>query len=929
MTKYALVVGVSDYQFNFNLFPQAIKNAEAIEEVLLAPEFGKFERNNIKFLANPERQTIEKAIKELFSARQTDDLVMFFFSGRIIKDRAGRLYLAAQNTRTTRRGTLIRSSAITAKFLRRKIDSCKSKRKAIFFDSCFNFLNDDDDKIVNIEKELLARYSAIATSASSDRYCFGSPGQEISPYTYYLVEGIKSAEADLDYDGSISIKELHQYAKEKVQQINPQVEPEIYLPPQNSSLELLKVYINNPEEKYFQNVLKNSIDGQITLTGRKNLDALKKRFNLSQARAEEIEARVVQTLEEELQQKLARFELDFTEALKQEISPSEADFERLKENLQIILGLTDEQTREIATKVKSEVETYKKHLETYERKLLAAMRQENPLSQITRQKLERMQTLWKLSDRDVALAESRMTFEMKSYSEKLLEYEAELTKAIQQEQPLSPYKRNSLIEKQKSLGILDEDIAEIQSRLSSEIEASKQKLQKYKQVLALAIENNYPLTEDIRDRLREVQEILKLSDEDVIKIESQIIREKRLNQSLIQPKLSTNLLPTTDITNKIVPVSKTNKSSTLNRINLPIPSNQLNKINLPNLAELASFLKKINLNRRSYLKWMFFLIVGGFSSFLAKLFINWVAQTNRTDSTLPNRDKAPSLLKNPPVNLVKNEERSFEVVTIDSLGKEISRTTEKAKYLSEDLGQGIELEMIYVPAGNFLMGTPTTEVRSRNSERPQHQVRVKAFLMGKYQVTQAQWRQVANLPQIERNLKFNPSHFKGDDLPVEQISWYEAIEFCKRLSQKTGHKYRLPSEAEWEYACRAGTNTPFHFGSTITTNLANYNGRYVYNNIGLKGRFRGRTTTVGSFSANAFGLYDMHGNVWEWCQDTWHDNYRNAPTDGSPWISNNARSYVIRGGSWSKDPTGCRSGHRESHHTGGYKTLGLRVVREI
>jgi formylglycine-generating enzyme required for sulfatase activity len=143
--------------------------------------------------------------------------------------------------------------------------------------------------------------------------------------------------------------------------------------------------------------------------------------------------------------------------------------------------------------------------------------------------------------------------------------------------------------------------------------------------------------------------------------------------------------------------------------------------------------------------------------------------------------------------------------------------------------------------------------------------------MKKFEVTQEQYQQI---------MGSNPSNFKGAKRPVEKVSWNDAVEFCKKLSQKTRHKYRLPSEAEWEYACRAGTTTPFHFGETITTELTNYDGDYTYAS-GLKGKYRKQTTEVGTFPPNAFGLYDMHGNVWEWCQDTWHDSYKGAPTDGS------------------------------------------------
>ena len=155
----------------------------------------------------------------------------------------------------------------------------------------------------------------------------------------------------------------------------------------------------------------------------------------------------------------------------------------------------------------------------------------------------------------------------------------------------------------------------------------------------------------------------------------------------------------------------------------------------------------------------------------------------------------------------------------------------------------------------------------------------------------------------------NPSGFSGAKRPVEKVSWDNAVDFCRKLSQKTGREYRLPSEAEWEYACRAGTTTPFHFGETITTELANYNGTdpYAYE---PKGKYLERTTDVGIFPPNAFGLYDMHGNVWEWCQDDLHDNYIGAPKDGSVWESQGGDTKVLRGGSWFNPPQYSRSASR-------------------
>ena len=241
----------------------------------------------------------------------------------------------------------------------------------------------------------------------------------------------------------------------------------------------------------------------------------------------------------------------------------------------------------------------------------------------------------------------------------------------------------------------------------------------------------------------------------------------------------------------------------------------------------------------------------------------------------------------------------------------------------------IGLEMVAIPGGTFIMGSPREELERIDRESLQHSVTVQPFFMGKYQITQAQWRFVAQLPQVNKELDPDPSNFKGDNRPVEQVSWEDAVEFCDRLSQYTGRTYRLPSEAEWEYACRAGTTTPFHFGKTITTDLVNYNGNYTYGQ-GSKGVYRKETTEVGSFGvANNFGLYDMHGNVWEWCQDDWHSDYEGAPIDGSAWLNNEEdnNDKLLRGGSWGSNPGHCRSACRAYHYLDyNSSNIGFRVV---
>jgi formylglycine-generating enzyme required for sulfatase activity len=260
----------------------------------------------------------------------------------------------------------------------------------------------------------------------------------------------------------------------------------------------------------------------------------------------------------------------------------------------------------------------------------------------------------------------------------------------------------------------------------------------------------------------------------------------------------------------------------------------------------------------------------------------------------------------------------------------IQRRPGQAWQFIERLTDKVVLEMVSIPAGEFLMGSPPEEPERFDNEGPQHLVTIPSFCIGKYPVTQAQWRFVAGLPKVNQGFDPNPANFGSDDYPVVSVSWFEATEFCARLSQLTGRDYRLPSEAEWEYACRAGTTSPFHFGETITPELANYDWDKTYAEIKVtkKKNFQG-TTAVGQFGvANAFGLYDMHGNVWEWCLDHWHDNYEGAPTDGNAWLSDGKGAYhLLRGGSWDLNPRGCRSAVRNDDAPGfRLSYFGFRVV---
>lgn len=278
------------------------------------------------------------------------------------------------------------------------------------------------------------------------------------------------------------------------------------------------------------------------------------------------------------------------------------------------------------------------------------------------------------------------------------------------------------------------------------------------------------------------------------------------------------------------------------------------------------------------------------------------------------------------------------------------------------LGEGISLPLLWIPGGEFVMGSPPDELEREDDEGPQHRVRLAGFWLGQTPVTQVQWRALARLvPPLgqrwQRELPANPSYFQpeGEKLapfgrfallpgenntgqrPVERVCWHEAMELCRRvemlLPDGSGLRCSLPREAQWEYACRAGASTPFSCGETITPELANIDGNYTYAD-GPKGEDRQQTTPVGMFPANGWGLHDMHGNVWEWCLDHWHGTYDDAPFDGRAWIDPAAKdseaeeeqSRLLRGGSWFLRSRFCRAACRNDARPGNRNSrIGFRV----
>ena len=265
---------------------------------------------------------------------------------------------------------------------------------------------------------------------------------------------------------------------------------------------------------------------------------------------------------------------------------------------------------------------------------------------------------------------------------------------------------------------------------------------------------------------------------------------------------------------------------------------------------------------------------------------------------------------------------NYESVRVDAQGQVVDRLPHMARGFVEPLAAkgaaaALGLAMIEIPAGRCSMGSPRSQ--GSDEERPQHLVSVSRFFMARGLVTQEQWQAVMG--------RRAPCRFSGDERPVENVAWGEAQTFCQRLARLTGRDYRLPSEAQWEYACRAGGSTPFHTGETLTADLANYCGEHVYRGEPA-GPYRHVTTPAGQFPPNAFGLYDMHGNLWEWCADTWHADYDGAPASDAAWLSGGDRvARVVRGGSWHDVPGACRSAARTRYEAAqGDDFVGLRLA---
>jgi formylglycine-generating enzyme required for sulfatase activity len=445
-----------------------------------------------------------------------------------------------------------------------------------------------------------------------------------------------------------------------------------------------------------------------------------------------------------------------------------------------------------------------------------------------------------------------------------------------------------------------------QKRWHSANNDRQEKLQRYELEFRRAINARYPLDTYVVDGLKRFQQQLELSDQDVVQIKESLMAAKQAEyerKQAEQQQPQRQEAGKTDLGQAESRASEQKEPQRKQAQNL-VQEPQISQVRLPSLRPLPLR----SLSRRQLL------ITAATAVPVVALGVNVLKQQQ-------NRAELASYSVNTGwlVRQGKRWEKKTKPIEVQAYQQKLARA--------------VVLTMVEIPAGTFQMGSPPGEegrdwyaslssvlkqglgVEGRDVEA-QRRITVPAFRIGRFPITQAQWNVVAGFEKLERELNADPSYFKGPERPVEQVSWHDAIEFCRRLSKHTGRNYTLPSEAQWEYACRAGTTTPFHFGETLTTELANYDGNYTYGQ-GLKGTYREQTTNVGSFTANAWGLQDMHGNVWEWCLDRWHPSREKAPTDDSAWqepASDLAKDYqdrrLLRGGSWFFTPGYCRSASR-------------------
>ncbi len=529
MAKLALLIGVSEYEPGLNPLPAAVKDLEAMQEVLIHPDIGAFAATDVTLLKNPDRQVMEEAIYALFAGRQRDDLLLLFFSGHGIKDDNGTLYLATRGTRKAPQGELIIPTAVSANFVHDRMDCSRSKRQIIILDSCFSGafaegMSAKNDGTVDIRNQLGGEGRAVLTSSSSTQYSFEQEGEELSLYSRFLIEGIKTGEADLDGDEVVSIDELHEYASRKVREVKPELNPEIYAIREGFKIRLTKVPPGDPLKKYRKEVARFINRGEISFVGRKTLDVFSTRLGLKAATAEAIEDEVLEPYRNDFRKKLQQYEQVFRALSEREEPINEGDYVDLQ-NLQQILGLRNEDTVPIEARVVAALKFYRQNLHAYEQALGEALRQVSSLDKTQQRKFQQMQQQMELTDAEIDAITVRVIAEVETHQQHAQQYEQQFAGAVQQQYPLSETQRLQLQVYRESLSLSEVDVAPIEAKITTEIKTYQQKVQNYREAFVQATQSKYLPSEVIRLQLQQTWQTMGLFEADVRSIEAPILAD--------------------------------------------------------------------------------------------------------------------------------------------------------------------------------------------------------------------------------------------------------------------------------------------------------------------------------------------------------------------------------------------------------------------
>lgn len=355
MAKVALLIGVSEYEAGLNSLPGSVKDVDAMQRVLVHPEIGNFAETDVVALKNPGRQEVEEAIYRLFCDRKQEDLLLFYFSGHGIKDETGKLYLSTSATRKEN-GRLVKPSAVSASYLHESINECRSQQQVIILDCCYSGaiakgMSVKDDGALNIQEQLGGKGRAILTASTSTQYAFEQEGFELSVYTHYLVEAIRTGAADQDNDGWISIDELHSYVSRKIKEISPSMTPGFYPVNEGYKILIAKSPKDDPTLKYRKEAeeLAKQNQGKFSIVGRKLLDHKRTEHGISVEAARAIEDEVLQPYRT-YERKLKEYEQSLLEVIEKEGLVNERRQKEL-EVYQQYLGLRNEDTAKIQKEV--------------------------------------------------------------------------------------------------------------------------------------------------------------------------------------------------------------------------------------------------------------------------------------------------------------------------------------------------------------------------------------------------------------------------------------------------------------------------------------------------------------------------------------------------------------------------------------------------